>query len=57
MIYSLLCASFDRLANHKLCAYQFGNDPSHCLLHDNVTCPLDKQQDQILGKIKGYIAW
>jgi hypothetical protein len=35
----------------------FASDPLHCLLHDNVTCPLDKQEEQVLAKIQGYIAW
>jgi hypothetical protein len=35
----------------------FGNDPEHCVQHDNVSCPLDKQEAQLLLKMQGYIAW
>ena len=35
----------------------FASDPVHCLLHDNVTCPLDQQEAQVLTKLQGYIAW
>ena len=35
----------------------FANDPVKCILHLNTTCPLDKQQAQVMDKLVGFIAW